>query len=530
MDVMIEALLRREAYDHPVESIRLLETHISWILLTGPFAYKLKKPVDLGFVDFSTPERRRWFCREELRLNRRLAPDLYVDLREVRGPRGRAAFHGDGPVIEVALRMRQFRQEDLLPRAFEAGRISPRLIDQLADTLVSFHGAAAAAPRDGRLGSPEAVRAPALANLEVLTAEGPAGPVLTALDAWTRAEAERQGPFFAARKAAGAIRECHGDLHLGNMVLHGGRIEVFDCLEFNESLRWIDPVSDMAFLVMDLDRSGEAGAAWRVLNRWLEGGGDYEGLRAWRWYRVYRALVRAKVAALRLRQDDLPATEADRLRGERQAYLDWAGRISRPGEGALVITHGVSGSGKSHLAAHLGERLGWIHLRSDVERRRLLGRWGPAGLGGGARFEGDPYRAEVSDHLYGERLPACAEAALDGGLSVIVDATFLRRRDRQRMRRLAERRGAPFLILDCRVSPGLARERIAGRRRRGEDPSEADAEVLAMQLGRVEHLGPEERDRCLTVEPPMVPAAASGEGGDDGFAVLAGRIRRRLEG
>ena len=528
MDRMIEALLRREAYDHPVESIRLLETHISWILLTGPFAYKLKKPVDLGFVDFSTPEKRRWFCQEELRLNRRLAPGLYVDLREVRGPRERAAFHGDGPVIEVAVRMRQFRQEDLLRRAFEAGRIAPRLIDQLADTLVSFHAAAAVAPAAGPLGSPEAVRAPALANLEVLAAEGPAGPVLAALDGWTRAEAERQGPFFAARQAAGAIRECHGDLHLGNMVLHQGRIEIFDCLEFNESLRWIDPVSDMAFLVMDLDRSGEAGAAWRVLNRWLEGGGDYGGLRAWRWYRVYRALVRAKVAALRLRQGDLPATEPERLRGERQAYLDWAGQISRPGEGALVITRGVSGSGKSHLAAHLCELLGWIHLRSDVERHRLLGRWGPAGQAGRARFEGDPYRSEVSEHLYAERLPACAEATLEGGLSVLVDATFLELRHRRRMRRLAERRGAAFLLLDCRVSPDLARERIAGRRRRGSDPSEADADVLAMQLRLAEELDPDERDRCFTVEPGMVPEAPSGEGGDR-FAVLARRIRERLE-
>jgi hypothetical protein len=529
MDRMIEALLRPGAYDHPVQSIELLETHISWILLTGPFAYKLKKPVDLGFVDFSTPERRRWFCQEELRLNRRLAPGLYVDLPEVHGPRERAAFHGDGPVLEVAVRMRQFRQEDLLPRAFERGAVTTALIEQLADTLVAFHADAAVAPAGGELGGPDAVRAPALANLEVLTADGPAGQALDELDGWTRAEAERRHPFFAARRAGGAIRECHGDLHLGNMVLHQGRIEVFDCLEFSASLRWIDPVSDMAFLVMDLDRRGRADAAWRVLNRWLEGSGDYRGLHAWRWYRIYRALVRAKVATLRLRQGDLPAAEAERLGAERQAYLDWAGRISRQGEGALVITHGVSGSGKSHLARHLCAQLGWIHLRSDVERRRLLGRWGPASASAGARFAGDPYRPEVSEHLYAERLPACAAAVLDGGLSLIVDATFLRRRDRQRLRRLAERRGARFLLLDCRVSPELARQRIAGRRRRGGDPSEADADVLAMQLRQRQEPGPDERDRCLTVLPPMVPQVASGDD-RDGFAVLAEQIRRRLEG
>jgi hypothetical protein len=277
---------------------------------------------------------------------------------------------------------------------------------------------------------------------------------------------------------------------------------------------------------MDLDRRGRADAAWRVLNRWLEVSGDYGGLHAWRWYRIYRALVRAKVATLRLRQGDLPAAEAERLGAEREACLNWALRISRQGEGGLVITHGVSGSGKSHLAGQLCAQLGWIHLRSDVERRRLLGRWGPAST---ARFEGDPYRQEVSDHLYGERLTACAEAVLDGGLCLIVDATFLRRRDRQRLRRLAERRGAPFLLLDCRVSAELARQRIAARRGWGTDPSEADAEVLSAQLWQREELGPDERDRCFTVLPEMVPDTASGEG-REGLAVLADRIRQRLEG
>ncbi|MEB3322345.1 MAG: AAA family ATPase, partial [Synechococcaceae cyanobacterium] len=495
---MIASLLRPEAYDHPAGEIRLIETHISWVLLSGAYAYKIKKPVDLGFVDFTTPERRRWYCREELRLNRRLAPDLYLGLRPVRGPAERASFRGDGPPIELALQMRRFPQDDLLPAALARGALTPGLLEQLADALARFHAAAAVAGPDTPHGSPEAVCAPVFANLDVLQAQAAPAAVVARLRRWSEAEAEGLRPVFAARKAAGAIREGHGDLHLGNMVLHGGRIEVFDCLEFSEALRWIDPVSDLAFLAMDLARRGHPGAACTVLNRWLATGGDYPGLRTWRWYLLYRALVRAKVATLRLAQGGGRGGGGDGLRRERDGYLAWAEATRRSPAGALVITHGVSGSGKSHLARELCRRLGWIHLRSDVERLRLFGRWGcPAR----ASFCGDPYRPEVSEHLYGERLPACAGAALAGGLAVLVDATFLRRHQRRRMGELAGACGVPFLILDCSCPPDLARRRIAARRSAGGDPSEADGAVLEAQLRDREPLGAHEETHAMGVGP-----------------------------
>lgn len=495
---MIAALLDPDAYDHPVDGIQCLETHISWVLLTGTYAYKIKKPVNLGFVDFSTAERRRWFCQEELRLNRRLAPDLYLGLSTIHGPAERAALAGSGPVIEMAVRMRQFPQSALLPAVLDRDGLSLAQLELLADDLAAFHAAAAVASLEDPYGTPDAVKAPAWANVDVLDACGPAlarkiGPVRQ----WMASEFERLRPTFEQRRSQGRIRECHGDLHLGNMLLEGGRIQVFDCLEFSPDLRWIDVISDMAFLEMDLDHRGRADLGATVLNRWLGRCGDYAGLLTWRWYRVYRSLVRAKVCALRLGQPDLPASQSGLLARDLERYLQGAVDATAETPVALVITHGVSGSGKSHRARQLCRRPGWIHLSSDVERKRLFGAWGQ---GDAPALSGDPYRPEVTERLYADHLPQQAGRILDAGQSVLLDATFLLRSQRRRMERLALRRGVPFLILDCPSSPGLAHRRIAQRRRLGHDPSDADGAVLQQQLRGLEPLEAGEREVSLCVD------------------------------
>lgn len=479
---MITALQRPEAYGHPVGEIVLIETHISWILLTGPFAYKVKKPVNLGFVDFSTPERRRWFCEEEIRLNRRLAPDLYLDLCPIHGPPQAARFHGHSVVIDHAVRMRQFDQADLLPRVLERQALLPAQVDALALRLARFHAQAAVLGPDGRFGTPAQVLAPVRDNFLALQGETGPAATLALLRDWSEAEFLRLAAFFAARRNAGRIRECHGDLHLGNMVLRSGAIEVFDCLEFSPSLRWIDVISDLAFLVMDLGQRGRADLGVRLLDQWLARCGDYQGLRAWRWYSVYRAVVRAKVCALQRRQADAGSPRQAELGRELERYLHWGLCLSGQGDGAgsadrtpLLISHGVSGSGKSHLARILCRRRGWIQLRSDTERKRLFGRWGD---GLDPPRSGDPYRTEISDWLYGEHLPACAEAVIGAGFGVIVDATFLRRSQRLRFAQLADRLGVPFAILACRTTPDLARRRLDRRQRQGLDPSDADLSVL----------------------------------------------------
>jgi len=526
MDPLIVSLLKPAAYDHPVQAIQLLETHISWILLTGPFAYKLRKPVQLGFVDFGTALLRRQDCLEEVRLNRRLAPDLYLGVRDIHGPADQARFHGPGVVIEAAVQMRQFDQEALLPLVLQRQELADSAIDALAHRLALFHANAAVAPAGGAYGSADRVVAPALANLQVLEESSPQAE-LGPLRRWTEATAERLTPLFQRRLAAGQVREGHWDLHLGNMALLEGEIVVFDCLEFNANLRWIDPISDMAFLVMDLEQVGQPRLAARLLNGWLDQGGDYGGLHLWRWYLTYRALVRAKVTALRLAQlhpSEPPDPEPTlQLRAQLARYLALACQCCDPeaplgaapagatpqgavAQGtrpqALVLCHGVSGSGKSHLARLICDRAGWIHLRSDVERRRLFGRWGvPAG---GLRWSGepgaDPYGPAVTQFLYEQRLPACAEGILAAGYSTVVDATYLQSSHRAVMASLAQRCGVALVILDCRISPSLARRRLEERQRLGGDASEANASVLDRQLQEQQPFTAEEWPRVLSLD------------------------------
>jgi aminoglycoside phosphotransferase family enzyme/predicted kinase len=497
MSDLIEALLQPAAYDHPVRCVELIETHISWILLTGEYAYKLRKPVNLGFVDFSTPERRHWFSLEELRLNRRLAPELYVEVRSIHGPVRSAHLGGTGAVIDTVVKMRQFSQSQLLPAVLERGELRSDHLEHLAGDLARFHADAAVATADSGFGSALAVTAPALENLKVLEQLAPERLERLPLAAWTRAEAARLQEHFQQRLLQGAVREGHGDLHLGNMLFSGGRIRVFDCLEFSPTLRWIDVSSDMAFLAMDLRQRGRSDLAGVVLHHWLEASGDYDGLRAWRWYRVYRALVRAKVAALRLNQSR-DAAAAESCRRELGRYLEVASASAEAPQGRLVICHGVSGSGKSDLARRLCRQLGWIRLCSDIERRRLFGRWGS--LMPATPLHGDPYQPEVSELLYGELLLTVAEQIVDAGESLIVDATFLRRGDRLRFQRLAERRAAGFRILDCRVGKDLAEARIRRRQQQGFDPSEADLQVLRAQWDQREALGSDESVYSVVVE------------------------------
>ena len=253
----------------------------------------------------------------------------------------------------------------------------------------------------------------------------------------------------------------------------------------------------MAFLEMDLDHRGRADLGATVLNRWLGRCGDYAGLLTWRWYRVYRSLVRAKVCALRLGQPDLPASQSGLLARDLERYLQGAVDATAETPVALVITHGVSGSGKSHRARQLCRRPGWIHLSSDVERKRLFGAWGQ---GDAPALSGDPYRPEVTERLYADHLPQQAGRILDAGQSVLLDATFLLRSQRRRMERLALRRGVPFLILDCPSSPALAHRRIAQRRQLGHDPSDADGAVLEQQLRGSEPLEAGEREVSLCVD------------------------------
>jgi aminoglycoside phosphotransferase family enzyme len=373
---LIHALTDSSVYEHPTTEMAVLQTHISWVVLTGPYAYKIKKPVNLGFVDFSTLAKRHFFCQEELRLNRRLAPQLYLEVVAIYGTPERPRFHGTDAPIEYAVKMRQFAQEQLLSHLLSEGKVQAWHIDRLAHEVSAFHARIATAHPESGFGTPEVIYQPVQENFQHLrrTLDDPVRQAhVGRLAAWCQRTYAARRADFVARKRHGCVRECHGDLHLGNMILQDDAVVIFDCLEFNDTLRWIDVASDVAFCSMDLTDRGRPDLAHRFLNAYLEATGDYGMLGPLPFYCAYRAMVRAKVAGIRLGQGDLRAEEAAQVRQEFCSYVDLAERYTRPSRPRLLITHGVAGSGKTAGTQPLIEAFGAIRLRSDVERKRLFG-------------------------------------------------------------------------------------------------------------------------------------------------------------
>jgi len=484
VDRLIEALRDPARYPSPAGSVEVIETHISWVLLAGDYAYKIKKPVRLAFLDFSTLAARRRFCEEELRLNRRTAPDLYLDVLPIRCQAdGTPVIGGEGETVEYALRMRRFPADALAERMARAGALGPAQIDAIGAAIAAFHADAPRADAAGGYGTAEQIIAPALGNFDQIAglavAAGEAA-ALARLRAWTADEGARLSAAFAARLAGGFVRECHGDLHLGNIAFLGERAVPFDCIEFDPALRWIDVASEVAFLVMDLRAHGLAGAGWRLLNDWLQATGDYACAGVLRFYLVYRAMVRAKIACLRGATDDF------------RAYVGLAGALAGERRPALVLLHGLSGAGKTTLSQALLEELGAMRLRSDVERKRLHGIDDPLARTG-AKVEGGIYSAAAGERTYG-RLAELARLLLGEGWPVVVDAASLRRAERERFRAIARETGVCFAVAACSASPEALRRRLAERAARGADASEADAAVLEHQRERIEPPGADEGD------------------------------------
>jgi aminoglycoside phosphotransferase family enzyme/gluconate kinase len=482
----LHARLRAES-----DRVRLLETHISYVLLTGDYAYKIKKAVRLAFLDFSTLDKRRLLCNEELRLNRRLAPALYLDVVAITGAPGAPVIGGSGPILEYALRMREFGDGMLFADLLDRQQLTSAHIDVLAAKVADFHGRAPAASVESPHGEPASVLEPALANfaeIAPLVPEASDRAMLEALKAWTRNEHSAVRQALESRRRDGMIRECHGDLHLGNIALVDGEPTIFDCIEFNASMRWIDTMSDVAFTVMDLEHRRRADLAYRFLTAYLERSGDYAGTAMLRFYLVYRAMVRAKVARLRASQL-LDSQARAALSDECASYLRLASSYAIEAHPAIVLMHGFSGSGKTTLAQAMLERAGAVRIRTDVERKRLAGL--AADARSGSTLAGGLYAPDATRRTY-ERVVACADAVVQGGFAAIVDGAFLQRWQRDMLRERAAQRAVPFVIVDCVASAATLRARVAARRLDGNDASEADLAVLEYQLGTAEPLSRDE--------------------------------------
>ncbi|MGD9094303.1 MAG: AAA family ATPase [Chromatiales bacterium] len=480
--------------------LEVYETHISSVLVGGGRAWKLKKPVDLGFLDFSTLERRKHACEEEVRLNGRLAPDVYQRVASITGSIEDPVIDGDGEVIEYAVQMREFPADSLLadcPELLDEARI-----DEIAEQVARFQREAAVASAASGYGQPDAVLAPMQQNFDQILAriDDPAeSERLLAMQQWTLTRFEALHDDLEQRVADGRIREGHGDMHLGNIAIEHGQTIIFDGIEFNVGLRWIDVINEVAFLMMDLDMAGRHDLSQRFLNRWLAFSGDFSGLRLLTFYLVYRAMVRMKIAVLRLQQQ-LDQDERDRMEQQFRSYLALAEGYTRPASPAVLLMSGPSGSGKSVVVRRLFSRLAVIQLASDVERKRLAG-LDPLDRSG-SEPGGGIYTRDMGQKTYARLLELCREV-VEAGYVAAADATFLRCEQRRPFGELAQELDVPFLILEMQTPVELLKQRIRKRLQRSDDPAEATIEVLEMQLASAEPLTPEESKQSLVISPEL---------------------------
>lgn len=449
------------------QTVEMVETHISWVLLVGNFAYKLKKPVVFPFLDYGSPFKRRFFCEEELRLNRRFAPELYIELVPVP--------HCD----EWAVKMHRFDEVSRLDHVCARGALTSGQVSQLAKMVVDFQSTAASAPPTSEFGKPETILQDARDNFSAIKRFYPAEPeLLERLQKWTEDQFNRQRELIAARRMEGRVREGHGDLHLANLALIKGRVLAFDCIEFSEKLRWIDVVSEIAFTYVDLLKQQRPDLAGWFINEWLANAGDYEAMFLLRFFALSRAMVRARVALIRGDED------------EAKSYLTLGAQLIDPAKPSLMITCGLSGSGKTTQTKALildDPAGGLIRIRSDVERKRLFGI--PPGGNSHSYVHQGLFDLHANELTYACLANRTADL-LSAGWSVVVDATFLEAKRRSVFRALADHYHANFSILDCEAPIDTLIARIMARR---DDASEATVDVLIHQLSNREILTPDER-------------------------------------
>ncbi|MGH1463200.1 MAG: AAA family ATPase [Neptuniibacter sp.] len=482
---LIDSLKNPEFYPHPVTNIEVIETHISWLILTGEYAYKVKKPVDFGFLDFTTLAKRRHFCEEELRLNQRLAPDIYLAVVAIGGSQEQPIIGAEDGIFEYAVQMQQFNPDNRLDLLLQNHRFDPTWIDMLAEQIADFHHRIPIVSQDSPWGEPDTIWEVVSDNFMHIT------DTISEIDDWSKVQQlahytaqqfRNLTGLIEKRKAAGHIRECHGDLHLANITFHKQELRLFDCIEFNLQFRWIDTINDLAFLLMDLEANGEFRWSNRCLNRYLEICGDYQALPLLNFYKAYRSMVRAKVSVLGDMHD---------LKTMRR-YLRLTDYYARDRKPVLFLMHGISGSGKSHLSQQLIDQTDTIRIRSDVERKRLYREMSLKGE------KVDLYGPQMNAITFNHLLDTSADL-IRNGYSVVVDATSIRQRTRQSYIELAKKLNIPVRLIACECEVKLIEARLNKRASEGADASDADIAVMKEQIQHLQPLTPEEQELAVSV-------------------------------
>ncbi len=469
---IIKAMMNSSCYPHQTDKIELIETHISYVFLTGSFVYKIKKSIKFDFVDYSSLASRKYYCEEELRINQRYAPHYYLDIVAItKNDHGVIEIAGEGEIIEYAVKMKQFPQDSVLSETFSCYASQIDLFDQLGQVVANFHHSQLkTAQNDSEYGSSLIVWQAMEDNFNTIASLDIDAPIKD-IKTWSEQQINTLTGMFEQRKREGFIRECHGDLHLGNIAVIDGKPVLFDGIEFNSQLRYIDTISEIAFIIADLEYRFAYEAATIFLNSYLDITGDYFGLSLLNFYKVYRSMVRAKIALIRCQQEQGP-----HYKREYQRYCQLAKSYITQQPNELFITHGISGSGKTTLAKKAAKRYCAVHIRSDVIRKKLFG------LNvmdkSHSSLNENIYSASATEQTY-DHLARISDVLLQAGFNVIVDASFLQQDARSQFYSLAKEHGVDFSILDCPVSKELAIQRINAR---VDDPSEATSEIVEYQI------------------------------------------------
>jgi aminoglycoside phosphotransferase family enzyme/predicted kinase len=470
----ITDLLRPGAFPHPARDLRLIETHISWVILAGDYAYKLRKPVDFGFLDFTTPRQRRADCEAEVSLNKRLCPDLYLGVVDiVERDDGQLYIGVPGVPVEPAVQMRRLPESGMLPKVLERGDCDERLVQRLARKLAEFHAEAPTGPGVDEYGGLEMLRANWDENFAQTTLIDPASR--DAVRSYVDRFIAQNAALLQLRVETGRIREGHGDLHAASVCVTRRRLYMFDCIEFSTRFRCMDVAAEVAFLAMDLEHLGRADLAAAFVDAYVRSSGDTELRLLLDFYKCYRAFVRGKVLAFRLAQPDLDADTRARISCEARAYFDLAFACANPfPQPMLIVTMGLPASGKTTLAKGLASRLDLVHLSSDITRKHLVGL--RANVHTTDPFVSGLYTRGMSRRTYA-LMRRKAARWLRRGQSVILDATYGLPSERAALRQLARHTGAHVYVIVCRADDELLLSRLAARTTDPRSASDARPEL-----------------------------------------------------